>query len=468
MRRLRSAFLLALAMALALSGCGPSSCSKGGGDVTGDETQASLELAVGEPIEFEYGGETHTAELVRVAGSSAEVVISSSPTTFVLTEDVPAEADLDADSIPESTLAISEVGENSATLTVNAVGSPAYDETDFETTGGLAPYNVTDAQYCDPALVTLDDGSYLLLYASGTAHQVQWEHYRADGTQVVAPQLGAGRTPWVPGGAYEAYDPMDAVRVGDAIYVSFRSNSASYIARFGLDMQPEGAPSYLTPSNDTHALATDGERIWMATQEISAQSFSATTGARPAVAIMEIAAGNPPMRVSSTVITDPPEKVSDGSYDLAYDAETGLLAVPYFRRDNATNEYESRFAIVDPDTMEVVRDFLIAGNEEFGNAAPSALGIVTDQGRALLYWETADALSQRISVVDLETGEVTDTYASGPRDGIPALTAEARDLELVELESGPAILFLDKTRYRELGGTPAEQARRAWRSGCGS
>ncbi|MBN2849004.1 MAG: hypothetical protein JXP72_11240, partial [Coriobacteriia bacterium] len=215
-------------------------------------------------MEFSYDGETHTAELVRVVGSSAEIVVSSSPTSYVLTDGISAEADLNADSLPDATLEVTEVSESGVTLSVTALGTPAYDETDFDTQGGLAPYKVIGLQYCDPALVTLDDGSYLLFYARGTAHQVQWEHYRADGTQVLAPQLGAGRTPWVPGGQSEAYDPMDVVRVGDAIYESFRSGSAVYITRFGLDMQPQGAPTYLTPQNDTCALATDGERLWMA------------------------------------------------------------------------------------------------------------------------------------------------------------------------------------------------------------
>ncbi|MDO8847122.1 MAG: carboxypeptidase-like regulatory domain-containing protein [Coriobacteriia bacterium] len=459
MRRLRSLLLVVLAVMLALSGCGPSSCSEDDGGGDGGEAEGTLTLEVGESAEFDYAGETHTAELVRVVGSSAEFVISSSPTSYVLTEGVSAEADLNADSLPDATLEVTEVSDAGATLSVNALGHPAYDETDFETQGGLAPYKVTGIQNADPALVTLDDGSYLLFYARGTAHQVQWEHYLADGTQVLAPQLGAGRTRWVPAGTWESYDPMDVVRVDDAIYESFRSNSAVYITRFGLDMQPEGVPTYLTPHGDTCALATDGERIWMATQETSPQSLGTQTGPRPAVAIMEIAPGTPPMRVRSSVITDPPEKVSDGSFDLAFDADTGLLAVSYIRFFAASNEYESRFAIIDPDTMGVTRDVLLAGNEEFGGATPSALGIVAEGGRVLVYWETADALNQRISLVDLRTGEVTDTWASRSSEGMPALTAELRDLELVQLESGPAILFVDKTRHQELGGTPAEQAR---------
>lgn len=458
MKRLRRLVLIALAVTLALSGCGPTSCAKDGGGDT-ETGEAAVKLSLGEPVEFDYAGETHTADLVRVAGSSAEIVISSSPSTYLLTEGTAAEADLNADSLADATLAVTDVSESGANLTVTALGYPGYDETDFETQGGLAPYKITGMQYCDPALVALDDGSYLLFYARGTAHQVQWEHYRADGTQVLAPQLGAGRTPWVPGGQSEAYDPMDVVRVGDAIYESFRSGNAVFITRFGLDMQPQGAPTYLTPQDDTCALATDGERLWMATQETSPQSLGKQTGPRPAVAIMEIAPGTPPMRVRSSLITDPPEKVSDGSFDLAFDAETGLLAVSYIRHFTGSNEFESRFAIVDPETMEVTRDVLLAGNEEFGEAAPSAVGVLAEGGRALVYWETADALGQRISLVDLRTGEVADTYASRASEGMPALTPEDRDLELVQLESGPAILFLDKTRHHELGGTLAEQAR---------
>ncbi len=460
MKRLRSLLLVALAVMLALSGCGPTSCSKdGGGDTTGGETEATLTLKPGETVEFEYAGETHTAELVRVVGSSAEVVISSSPTSYVLTEGISTEADLNADSLPDAVVAISNVSDSGVTFTVTPFGTPAYDETDFETQGGLAPYKVTGIQMTDPSLITLDDGSYLLFYARGTAHQVQWERYRADGTQVLAPQLGAGRTPWVPGGTAEQYDPVDAVPVGDAIYMSFRSNGETWITRYGLDMQPQGAPTYLTPWDDTCSLATDGSRLWMATQEASPASIAGTTGIRPAMAIMEIAPGTPPLRVSSTIVGDPPEAAAEGSFDIAYDAETGLLAVPYIRNLRGGNEFESRIAVYDPDTKEVTLDVLLAGNDEFGKAAPPCLSVLAEGGRALIYWEAADALAQRISVVDLQSGEITHTYASGETAGISGLTAELRDLELVELESGPAILFLDKTRHQELGGTPAEQAR---------
>lgn len=459
MKRLRSWLLVVLAVLLALSGCGPSSCSRDGGGPEGGNTEATISLSEGEQVEFEFAGETHAAKLVRIEGSSAEIVISSSPTTYLLTEGTSAEADLDADSLPDAMLDISGVSESGVTLTVNALGNPVYDETDFETHGGLAPYKVSGNQLTDPSLVTLDDGSFLLFYARGTAHQVQWEHYRADGTQVLAPQLGAGRTAWVPGGTAEQYDPVDTARVGDAIYMAFRSKGEMWITRYGLDMQPQGTPTYLTPWDDTCSLATDGSRLWMATQEASPASLAGNTGIHPAMAIMEIAPGTPPMRVRSTIIGDPPEAVSEGSFDIAYDAETGLLAVPYIQNLRGGSEFESRFAVVDPETMEVMLDVLLAGNDEFGKAAPPCLSVLAEGGRALVYWETADALAQRISLVDLRSGEVTQTYASGETNGISGLTAELRDLELVDLESGPAILFLDKTRHQELGGTLAEQAR---------
>ncbi|MCE5204472.1 MAG: carboxypeptidase-like regulatory domain-containing protein [Actinomycetia bacterium] len=461
MRRLRSVVLSALALLLVLGGCGPSSCSKDGGTgTTGGHEESAVDLVLGQPTEFQYAGEKHSAELVRVGGLSAEVVISSSAGTYVLTEGDLAEADLDDDSLVDCTLSVSNVKTGSARLVVSALEMPAYDETDFTTVGGLAPYRIIDSVYTNPSLITLDDGSHLLLYVSSAGHRVQWERYRADGTQILAPELGAGRMPWSPEGGWgESYDAMDAARVGDAIHVAFHTKSGMFIARFGLDMHPQGAPAFLSRWSNTCALATDGEKLWMAAQEPSARSLAGDTGVRSAVAIMTIAPGTPPLRSACSVVTDPPAEATDAAIDIAVDEQTGLLAVPYVRFFSDDNSYELRVAIVDSRTTKVARDVLIAGDEEFGGAAPSGIAVFAEQGRALLYWETADALAQRISTVDLNTGTVRDTYAQAPRKGIPGLIGEERDLDLVRLEGKPAILFLDKTRYRELGGTIAEQAR---------
>ncbi|MDP2183144.1 MAG: hypothetical protein Q8K99_11320 [Actinomycetota bacterium] len=127
MRRALSPTLLALLLALALTlvGCGPTSCSRDGGGTTEGggtaATSAEVELRVGTPVDFDYAGETHTADLLSVTGSSATIVVSSSPTTYQLTEGQPAEADLDTDSVPETTLSVSAITDKGATLAVSAI-----------------------------------------------------------------------------------------------------------------------------------------------------------------------------------------------------------------------------------------------------------------------------------------------------------------------------------------------------------
>lgn len=114
-----------LVLTLTASGCGPKSCTKrdaGADDDAKPSTSAVVELSVGMPVVFDLAGQDHEAELVRTAGISAEVVIASaSPTTYTLTEGVAAEADLDADSVVETQLEVSDVGADRATLTLSLI-----------------------------------------------------------------------------------------------------------------------------------------------------------------------------------------------------------------------------------------------------------------------------------------------------------------------------------------------------------
>ncbi len=447
MKRLRSLLLVVLAVMLALSGCGPSSCSKDDGGEDGGETEATLTLEVGESAEFEYAGETHTAELLSVTGSSAEIVISSSPTSYILTEGVPAEADLNDDSTPDSTLAVTDVGNGSATLSVAALAALAYDETDFETQGGLGPYNITNYYEQDPAMVVLDDGTYLLFYTGGDERAVQWEHYNADGTQIQAPQLGAGRVDPMAGTPRGEF--MNVARMGDHIYMVSEILQGTCITSYNLDMSG-GTASFITPWDEDAALATDGQHLWLATQT-AATVYRAGAGSRPAVQIMQIVGGDAPALIDSATVTNPPDGSSDVAPTMAYDPATELLAVPYERFTNATNLCELRCAIVDPTTLETVLDLQVASTDEYNGGLESGVAALAYDGVVLVFWQTGGHLNQHISTVDCATGAVEQTYAADGDTGIPTLTANNWDVELVEIASGPALLYLNPNVHGEYG-----------------
>ena len=452
MKRLRSVALLVLAVMLALSGCGPSSCSRDdGGDSTGGQTEAIIALEPGESVEFDYAGRTHTAELVRVTGTSAEIVISSSPTTYVLTEGASAEADLDADSLPDAVLMVSDVTEDGASLTVTALGNPAYDETGFETTGGLGPYNITGYYEQDPAMVVLDDGSYLLFYTGGDERTVQWERYRPDGTQILAPQLGAGRVDPVPGIARGEF--LSVVRTEDRIFMASEISRGTCITTYDLEMQDPSVASFITPWEKDAALATDGERVWLATQTAAAATRP-TGGPRPAVQVIELGGGKTPVRLTSGTVTDPPDGKSDVAPTMSYDPDSGMLAVPYERTTSATGDCELRCAIVDPDTLEATDDVLIVGADEYSGGSEHGVASLASGGVVLVFWQTGGKVNQHISTVDCATGQVERTFDGDSENDIPTLTANNWDVELIELETGPALLYLNPDAHEVSPNAP--------------
>jgi len=457
MRRLSVLSALLLVLLLGVTGCGLSSCSRGGNmGGTGTGGGATLALAVGEPAEFSFGGETHTVELISVAGSSVELVLSSSPQTLYVTEWQPQTADLNNDSVNEATVAVSDVGKDKAKVTIAGITTPSYDETSFETTGGLAPYNVSSFYEVDPSVVVLDDGSFVLFYNSADTTYVQWEHYNPDGMQVTSPRLGAGRFDAVGGRQLGEY--LDAVRAGGTTYIVAEATRGTYIGGFSLETASGGGGGLLTPWERNAALATDGTRVWMATAE-AAKQYSQTGGTRPAVAVMTIAAGNTPGRMGTAKVTEPPDKVQDVAPDIAYDATTDLLAVPYERFYTSTNKYEVRLVVVDPKTLKAVHDVQIADPEKRTGGGGSGVTAIAENGAALVFWETGGNLNQHITTVDLKTGSVKNTFEGTNDTGIPGLTMNNWDVELIGLKTGPALLYLDRFASENDNATDDERHR---------
>lgn len=459
MRRALSAVLLALILALTLTGCGPTSCTKDGGGTTtkggGDEvTSVEVELSVGESAEFEYEGATHTAELVSVTGSSATIVVSSSPTTYQLTEGQPSEADLDTDAVPDTMLVVSAVTDKSATLSVNAIEVPMWDESDFTTAGGLAPYDLLGYYETDPCAVSFDDDSIMLFYTSGDRHYVQWERYAADGKQITAPQLGAGRVVPVPGEDPAAGEAIDVARIGDSIYMVSQAYGGIMGTTYDLQMNRVGQPSFLTRWDRDAALAASGDRLWMATQE--AMPPDGTRTDRRGVAVMEIAPGTPMVRMSSSRVTEPTGKYSDLARDIAYDEQTGLLAVLYGHYAGGGSGAELRLVVVDPATLKAVQDVRLGPGNPI--APDYDIAVTASKGTALVFWrsqaskdegpvegagDVTDEATDHFTAVDLRTGAVSDTIKARSSQGVSDFRGGIFDAEIVERKDGPALLYWD-------------------------
>ncbi|MBA4370902.1 MAG: hypothetical protein C0418_04915 [Coriobacteriaceae bacterium] len=347
----------------------------------------------------------------------------------------------DGDTLPDAMLTVSEVAERKATLAVTPIAAPVYDETGYTTQGGRAPYNVVDYYEVDCSLEVLDDGTYLLFYTGKDSKHVQWEHYRANGEQITSPQLGAGRLNAVPG--LPRGEIIDTARIGDAGYVISEAPDGLYIGGFDPATGRGGFGGFLTPWERNGALGTDGKRLWLGTAE-AAKMYRQSGGVRPAAAVMELVSAAPAMRNRARAVSDPPDRVNDAVTDIAHDATSDLLAVVYERYYTTTNAYELRLVVVDPKTLAPVREALIADTKERSGGGNSGAAVLSQDGRALVFWESGGLVNQHITTVDLKSGQAARTYDGTNESGIAGLTMNNWDVELVRLKDGPALLYLDR------------------------
>lgn len=447
MRRLGLA-LLTLALVASASACTLRGCAKGDGE--GDDAgghgraETTVELRGSEPVRFEHGGEQHTARLLRVEGASAEVEISSSPTVLVVAEGDPVEADLDSDSLPETTVEATSVEPERVTLRIADLPAPAYDESGFETTGGIAPAGMHDWQMIDAAAVPLDDGGVLLVYAGGPGRSTFWERYGSDGRQSRAPRFEGGRLAWprLNAGQGDVLDPIDAVRVGDALVVSFRSGKAMWLARYDLEtLKPQGPPVFASPSRDHAGLASDGaKRIWLA----GTMSAGSDRGTGPAVSVTEFADGLPPLMRTAYSVTVPPRGYGDWACDIAYDAHTGRLAVLYSRVSRTdSNDAALRAAIVDPKAERTLHDVEVA-RLDIDEGVGSAPSIGADGGTALVFWLAGGRQIQHLATIDLARGSAREVWGGtgvdpGPLHGF----IDDADTDFVAFGGSLALLYPD-------------------------
>lgn len=267
---------------------------------------------------------------------------------------------------------------------------------------------------------------------------MMWERYRPDGTQVTAPQLGAGMIDPVPGA--DLGEIIDVTRVGDAIVLVSETSRGILGTRYDLAMRQTGQPSFLSPYEQSAAITSDGERLWLATQESYVPG--ALREGRYAVLLAELAPSVPPMHIRGARVTDPAVGFKDIVQDVAYDPLSGTLAALYGRtKSGSQSGGEIRLAIVDAGTLKPLRDVVVA--DAVGLDDPTSIAVTARDGTALVFWRTGGTTNHHLARVDVRSGSVTPVFEAAQDDGIACLRGNNRDLEFVDLPDGPALLFHD-------------------------
>ncbi|MBN1192865.1 MAG: carboxypeptidase regulatory-like domain-containing protein [Coriobacteriia bacterium] len=413
----------------------------GDGGNTGSAEEISLDLTVGETADFTFGGEEHSAELIECIGESAQIVISSSPTPYTLTEGQQADADLDEDSIADAVLTANKVGTDSASVTISAPEYRTWDESNFETFGGLAPYKIRQFYETDPSLIVRPDGTYMLFYVCGDLRAYQWEIYSPDGTQVTSPALGAGRL------ARTAYGEIG--EFADAVGMPDGSAMLAYISMHGVQLTSFNERSTTIGSSfegeglNYPALAADGERVWLAATGYPNATY-VTTGGGQAVVISEMGAAGAGRQLVG--ITLPGDRQKDITQDIAYDEKTGTLVILYGRETNGAGNADPRLAIVDADSLEVLSDIALEG-EALGLVGYPATGnVACEDGIATTFWSGPGDESLRLTWVDIDEARVLDTWAGMAGSGTPRVVGWF-GTALVSTPDGLQLLYADAQPY---------------------
>ncbi len=415
----------------------------GGTDSDGDtaEDTESLTLDVGEPETFTFGGEQHTAELVECVGESACVVIASSPTPYTLAQGQPVPADLDQNAVADATITATEVGTNSATVTIAKPSYRTWDESDFTTAGGLAPYKIRQFYETDPSLIVRPDGTYMLFYVCGDLRSYQWEIYNPDGTQVTSPELGAGRL------ARTAYG--DIGEFADAVGTPDGGAVLTYISMHGVQLASfdERSTTIGSSSNeeglDWPALAADGNRFWLMATGFPDYVYR-PTGAGKGVVVTEMHGG---ARTRNKVeVTWPGDGQRDITQDVAYDATTGTLVILYGRETGGSGQADPRLAIVDADSLEVVSDITLEGPALGFTGYPASGNVGCEDGVATLFWTASGDEALRLTWVDIAKGSVIDTWKGDPGESTPRVVGWY-GTALVSTPDGLQLLYADAQPY---------------------
>jgi hypothetical protein len=443
---LGAAVLIAISIAVWLLVSPPGENQGTGGSTTGGTAAtptpaapATVTLSLDQDTPFEFKGEPHQARLLQVVGSSARIRISSSPIEVTLTAGQPAEVDLTDDSVADATVTLDEVSQSSVTMTVDPLAPRKWDESAFQTNGGLAPYDIDHYYESDPALVPETDGDLWLFYVAQDT-RIHWERYRPDGQIIKDPELASG---WLP--AEIDTESIDAGMLPGGPAVAYASWGL-WLIPFDNDMVQQQPRLFIGQSLNYPSIAVHEDKMWIAAQGQPETLALDETGGKSKVVITELGTGTPVSYLRQRSVTDPGED-RDLLPDIAYDDQTGKLAVVYQREAKGSTGAELRLAVVDPSTLTPERDISVAAKMPVGDVV-QLCGVTAADRNAIVFWSTGGAADIHLATVDLAGGTVAPLWDGQSRNGAPDVTARF-DVDLAILPSGPAMAYLDSM---ELGG----------------
>ena len=444
-----AAVLIAISMAVLLlvSGGGE---NEGTGDSTAGETgatptpvaPATVTLSLDQDTPFEFRGEPHQARLLGVTGSSARIRLSSSPIEVTLTVEQPAEVDLTSDSIADATVTLDEVSQSSVTMTVAPLALRKWDESAFQTNGGLAPYDIDQYYEADPALVPETDGDLWLFYVAQDT-RIHWERYRPDGQIIRDPELASG---WLP--AEIDTESIDAGMLPGGPAVAYASRGL-WLIPFDNDMVQQQPRLFIGRALNHPSIAVHEDKMWIAAQGQPETLALDETGGRSKVVITELGTGTPVSYLRQRSVTDPGED-RDLFPDIAYDDQSGKLVVVYQREARGSTGAELRLAVVNPSTLKPERDINVTPKIPVGDTV-QLCGVTATDGKAIVFWSTGGAADIHLATVDVASGAVAILWEGLSRNGAPDVSARF-DVDLALLPSGPAVAYLDPMDF---GGGPS-------------
>ncbi len=431
--------VIALAGAITLilmSGRGDGGDENGGtSDSTHDTDSAvTVKLSPDEEATFQFQDETHHARLLEIAGSSARIELSSSPTIVTLTTGHPQQVDLTDDSTPDATVDLQSVESSAgASLVVAPLTLRKWDETGFQTNGGLAPYDIDQYYESDPALVAAPNGDLWLFYIAQDT-RIHWERYQPDGQIIKDPQLASG---WLPAGIDTESMDMELLPSGPAVTYASRG---LWLISYNSDMSQVQSGLFIGRYLDHPSAAVHEDKMWIAAQGQPETLALDETGGRKKIVITEIGAGTPVSYLRQRSVTDPGED-RDLRPDIVYDAQSGKLVVTYERENHGSTNAELRLAVIDPSDLTVERDVTVVPEIPFGDTVQRNAVTIFD-GKALVFWTTGGDPDLHLATVDITTGTSTVLWEGLSRRSAPDVTARF-DVDLVALSSGPALAYLD-------------------------
>jgi hypothetical protein len=427
------------------------------GVTQGEGGTLEVQCSIDKPVGFEFGGEQHEAQLLETVGSSARIVFSSdSPNEVTLTRGLPAEIDLDSDALPDASATLVGLSSNSARIEIAPIGSLAWDETGFTTSGGFRPYKHSGNAGNDDFTVVPQDDSYLLLYVSED-RKLNWEGYDSTGALMTVPELRVGVVD--PGMGTGKVSSVDGALLDGDIALAVKTDAGVSVRTYDDDFFTGGQPLYVGRDMNDPVLVAGGEHTYVVTSGYFDPPRS-NDGKKDRIIVTEADLSGSPVILRQDAVTDTQDRERDICCDAAWDEETGLLVVAYKHQVSSFSNTELRLTAVDPETLTQV------WNSVVGPAAARSdkpdVSVASSGGTATLIWRhdsSADGgMKLHVSTADLANGEVTRVWDGQTAQDSPR-ALEGYPCDLVPYGSQFAFAYYDTHAKPEAPSGSPDRAR---------